>query len=138
MLWLDGVDRKYIEEVGAMNIFFKIDGKVCTPELGGSILSGITRKSVIELLKDWGVPVIERKISIDEIVAAHKASELEEMFGTGTAAVISPVGHLRWNAIDMTINGGKIGELSKRLYDELTDTQWGKKPDLKNWIVKVK
>ena len=125
MLWLDGVHRKYIEEVGAMNIFFKINGAVVTPMLNGSILPGITRDSVIRLCKDWGYEVQERLISIDEVYDAHQKGLLEEVFGTGTAAVISPVGHLRWGDHVMQINDGGIGKLSQKLYDNLTGIQLG-------------
>ena len=133
VLWLDGVERKYIEEVGAMNIFFKIDGKVVTPMLNGSILPGITRDSVIHLCKEWGIPTEERKISINEIDEAYKSGKLEEVFGTGTAAVISPVGKLRWKDEIMEINGGKIGELSQKIYDTVTGIQLGKLPDTHGW-----
>lgn len=138
VLWLDGVERKYIEEVGAMNIFFKIDGVVVTPMLNGSILPGITRNSVIELCKSWGLKVEERKISIDEIYEAQKSGKLEEVWGTGTAAVISPVGKLRWKDEVMIINGGGIGELSQNLYDTITGIQLGKIEDVNNWVTEVK
>lgn len=137
VLWLDGVERKYIEEVGAMNIFFKIDGKVITPQLNGSILPGVTRDSVITLCKDWNIPVEERKISIDEICEAHKSGKLEEVFGTGTAAVISPVGHLRIDDQVMEIQDGKIGPLSQRMYDTITGIQLGRLEDTRNWTVEV-
>ena len=137
VLWLDGVERKYIEEVGAMNIFFKIDGKVVTPSLNGSILPGITRDSTIQLCKAWGYEVEERKISADELLEAQKDGTLEEVFGTGTAAVISPVGKLRYQDEVMTINGGEIGELSQKLYDTITGIQTGKLPDEMGWRVKV-
>lgn len=137
VLWLDGVERKYIEEVGAMNVFFVIDGKVVTPELNGSILPGITRKSVIELLKEWNIPVEERKLSIDELADAYKKGALQEAFGTGTAAVISPVGELKWEDLVMNINDGKIGSLSQRLYDEITGIQTCAKDDKHGWIYKV-
>ncbi|OPZ87644.1 MAG: Branched-chain-amino-acid aminotransferase 2 [Firmicutes bacterium ADurb.Bin419] len=138
VLWLDGVERKYIEEVGAMNIFFKIAGKVVTPELNGSILPGITRDSVIKLLTLWGVPVEERKISIEEIYEAHKNGTLEEVFGTGTAAVISPVGQLRWKDNIMQVKDGSIGEYSQKLYDSITGIQLGKIEDKMNWTTEVK
>ncbi len=138
VLWLDGVHRKYIEEVGAMNIFFKINGVVVTPELNGSILPGVTRDSVIRLCNEWGIKVEERKVSIDEISDAHKNGTLEEVFGTGTAAVISPVGHLRWEDDVMQIKDGGIGELSQRLYDNLTGIQLGEIPDIYNWTVEVR
>ena len=137
VLWLDGVERKYIEEVGAMNIFFKISGKVVTPSLNGSILPGITRNSTIQLCKDWGYEVEERKISAQELLDAQKNGTLEECFGTGTAAVISPVGKLRYVDEVMTINGGEIGQLSQKLYDTITGIQTGRLPDEKGWRVKV-
>ncbi|MBR5230406.1 MAG: branched-chain amino acid aminotransferase [Firmicutes bacterium] len=129
VLWLDGVERKYIEEVGAMNIFFKIDGKVVTPELNGSILPGITRDSVLTVCRDWGLPVEERKISVEELIEAQKTGKLEEVFGSGTAAVISPVGKLRYKDDVMTIGDGNIGELSQKLYDTVTGIQLGKLED---------
>lgn len=138
VLWLDGVERKYIEEVGAMNIFFKIDGTVVTPKLNGSILPGVTRNSVIELCKTWGVPVEERKISVDELYEASNNGSLEEVFGTGTAAVISPVGHLRFEDHVMQVSDGGIGELSQRIYDTITGIQLGDIEDTFNWTVEVK
>ena len=137
VLWLDGVNRKYIEEVGSMNVFFKIDGKVCTPMLNGSILDGITRNSVLTLLRHWGFEVEERRISIDELVAAHKAGKLEEAFGTGTAAVISPVGELNYQDEVMVINDGKIGELSQKVYDTITGIQMAKLDDPFGWVVDI-
>ena len=137
VLWLDGVERKYIEEVGAMNIFFKIDGKIVTPMLNGSILPGITRNSVIELCKSWGLPVEERKISVDELIEAQKSGKLEECFGTGTAAVISPVGKLRYKDDVMLINNNTIGEVSQKLYDTITGIQWGKIKDENKWTIEV-
>lgn len=138
VLWLDGVERKYIEEVGAMNIFFKINGVVVTPALNGSILPGVTRNSVIQLCKDWGYAVEEKRISIDEIYNAYKSGELEEVWGTGTAAVISPVGELRWDKHNMQVQDGGIGELSQKLYDTVTGIQLGKLDDKFNWTVEVK
>lgn len=138
VLWLDGVERKYIEEVGAMNIFFKIDGKIVTPMLNGSILPGITRNSVIQICKEWGLPVEERKVSVDELIEAHKGGKLEEVFGTGTAAVISPVGKLRYENDVMTIGDGSIGEISQKLYDTVTGIQLGKLEDKFGWRVEVK
>jgi branched-chain amino acid aminotransferase len=137
VLWLDGVERKYIEEVGAMNIFFKIAGKVVTPALSGSILPGITRDSTIQLCKDWGYEVEERKISAEELLEAQRNGTLEECWGTGTAAVISPVGKLRYVDEVMNINGGNIGQLSQKLYDTITGIQTGILPDNKGWRVKV-
>ena len=135
VLWLDGVERKYIEEVGAMNIFFKIDGKIITPMLNGSILPGITRNSVIELCKRMGYTVEERKVSVDELVEAAKTGKLEECFGTGTAAVISPVGKLRYKDDVYMINNNEIGEVSQKLYDKVTGIQWGKCEDELGWTV---
>ena len=137
VLWLDGIEKKYVEEVGTMNVFFKIDGVVVTPSLEGSILSGITRDSTIQLLKHWGIPFEERKISIDEIYAAHAAGKLDEAFGTGTAAVISPIGELNYGGNIISINQGKIGELSARIYDTITGIQNGTEKDLFGWIVHV-
>ncbi|MCI8776756.1 MAG: branched-chain amino acid aminotransferase [Oscillospiraceae bacterium] len=138
VLWLDGVEQKYVEEVGSMNIFFVIDGEVITPELTGSVLPGITRKSAIEVCRKMGYKVTERKISIQEIAQAYDAGKLEEVFGTGTAAVISPVGHLKWNDKIMEINNNEIGKISQMLYDTMTGIQWGKLPDEFGWICEVK
>ncbi len=135
VLWLDGVERKYIEEVGAMNIFFKIDGVITTPMLNGSILPGITRDSVLNICRHWGMPVEERRISVDELLDAQASGKLEEVFGTGTAAVISPVGKLRYKDNVMTIVDGGIGEVSQKLYDTVTGIQWGKLPDELSWTV---
>ena len=137
VLWLDGVERKYIEEVGSMNIFFKINGKVVTPMLNGSILPGITRNSIIHVCKQWGYEVEERRISVDELVAAAKDGSLEEVFGTGTAAVVSPVNKLRYVDDVMEIGDGSIGELTQKLYDELTGIQWGEREDPYGWRVTV-
>ncbi|MDD3429774.1 MAG: branched-chain amino acid aminotransferase [Oscillospiraceae bacterium] len=137
VLWLDGIEKKYIEEVGAMNIFFKIGDEICTPMLNGSILSGITRKSMIAVLESEGYTVNERRISIEEVIAAYEKGQLDEVFGTGTAAVISPVGTLKVGEKVMTINGGKIGKLSQHLYDTLTDIQWGRIAGPKGWVVEV-
>ncbi len=138
VLWLDGVDRKYIEEVGAMNIFFKIDGKIVTPMLNGSILPGVTRDSVINLCKHWGMDVEERRISVEELLDAQHTGKLEEVFGTGTAAVISPVGKLRYKDEVMVIGDGNIGPVSQKIYDTITGIQWGKKEDPLGWRIEVK
>lgn len=135
VLWLDAIEKKYIEEVGSMNIFFKIGGKVITPEINGSILEGVTRSSVLTLLQEWGVPVEERKLSIEEIYDAYQEGKLEEVFGTGTAAVISPVGELHWNEHTMKVNKGEIGELSQKLYDTITGLQSGHLADTRNWTM---
>lgn len=137
VLWLDGVERKYIEEVGAMNIFFKIDGKIVTPKLNGSILPGITRNSVIQLCKDMGMQVEERLVSVDELLEAQKSGKLEECFGTGTAAVISPVGKLRYKDEVMEISNNKIGPVSQKLYDIITGIQNGSGEDKFGWSVVI-
>lgn len=138
VLWLDGLHRKYVDEVGAMNVFFIIDGEVVTPSLAeGSILPGVTRASAIELLKSWGMKVSERLLSVDEITEAAAQGKLDEAFGTGTAAVISPIGELNDNGNRIIINDGKIGPVSKRLYDTLTSIQWGKAADDFGWTVKI-
>jgi len=137
VLWLDGVERKYIEEVGAMNIFFKINGIVVTPQLNGSILPGITRDSCVELCKAWGLPVEERKISVQELFTAAEDGSLEEVWGSGTAAVISPVGHLRWKDKVFQVKDGGIGEISQKLYDAVTAIQLGKAVGPEGWVVEV-
>lgn len=137
VLWLDGVEKKYVEEVGTMNVFFKINGEVITPSLEGSILAGITRTSTIELLNSMGIKVTERRISIKEIYDAHANGTLEEAFGTGTAAVISPIGELNWDGKVIEINKGKIGELSSKIYDSITGIQSGKLEDKFGWTVKL-
>lgn len=138
VLWLDGVERKYIEEVGTMNVFFVIDDEIVTPELQGSILPGVTRMSCIELLKKQGYKVSERRLSIEEVAEAADAGKLKEAFGSGTAAVISPIGELKWDEKVMTINNCEIGTISQHLYDTLTGIQWGKLPDPYGWTVEVK
>jgi branched-chain amino acid aminotransferase len=135
VLWLDSVEKKYVEEVGTMNVAFKINGTVITPALGGSILPGITRKSMVELLKYWGHPVEERKLSIDELIEAAQNGTLEEAFGTGTAAVISPIGELYYEGKTYTINNFKTGDLTQKIYDALTGIQWGKVEDPFGWVV---
>jgi len=137
VLWLDGVHRKYIEEVGAMNVMFKINGVIVTPELAGSVLPGITRKSSIEILRSWGYTVEERQLSVDELVAAAENGTLEEAWGTGTAAVISPIGMIEYQGVDHTVSDFKIGELTQKLYDTLTGIQWGKSEDPFGWSVEV-
>lgn len=138
VLWLDGIEHKYVDEVGAMNVFFVIDGKVITPALEeGNILPGVTRASCIQLLKKFGYTVEERKLALDEIIEAYKAGKLNEAFGTGTAAVVSPMGALDTEDMKMTINNGEIGEVAQKLYDTLTGIQWGKLPDEFDWTVKV-
>ena len=136
-LWLDGVEHKYVEEVGSMNCFFKIDGTVYTAPTVGTVLPGVTRMSCIELLKHWGIPVSEERLPIADVMKASHDGKLEEVFGTGTAAVISPVGELRYEGDVAHINNGEIGEVTHKLYNTLTGIQWGKLPDELGWTVKV-
>ncbi len=137
VLWLDGVERKYIEEVGAMNVMFKINGEVITPMLSGSILPGITRKSCIEVLKSKGFKVSERLLSIDELSEAMQNGTLEEAWGCGTAAVVSPIGELCYKDVKYTVNNGEIGETTQMLYDTLTGIQWGKIEDTFGWTHQI-
>jgi branched-chain amino acid aminotransferase len=138
VLWLDAVHRKYIEEVGTMNILFKINGEIITPALNGSILGGITRKTVLELCRSWGLKVTERQISIEEVFDAHANGELEEVFGSGTAAVISPVGELSWKDQKIVINNNQTGEFAQKLFDYITGVQSGKIADEFSWMEEVK
>ncbi len=137
VLWLDGVEKKYVEEVGSMNIMFKNDGKVYTAACTGTVLPGVTRRSCIELLRDWGYEVIEGKLAIEDVMAAGHDGRLEEVFGTGTAAVVSPVKELDWKGDKVFICDGKIGPVTQKLYDTMTGIQWGRLPDTKGWIVPV-
>jgi branched-chain amino acid aminotransferase len=138
VLWLDGQERKYIEEMGGMNIFFVIDGEIVTPALNGSILPGVTRASVIELAKSWGKPVAERDITIQELADAYKAGRAAEAFAAGTAAVITPISELKWGDLVMRFNDGKIGAVTQKLYDEITGIQTGAVPDKFGWLYEVK
>jgi branched-chain amino acid aminotransferase len=138
VLWLDGIERKYIEEVGSMNICFQIADELITPALGGSILPGITRDSVLALGREMGLKVTERPVAIDEIFAAQENGTLQDVFGTGTAAVVSPVGELNWNGKIININGGKPGKLALELYEKLTGIQYGRVPDTHGWVIEVK
>ena len=137
VLWLDGVERKYVEEVGAMNVMFKINGEIVTPLLTGSILPGITRKSCIEVLKRKGYKVSERLLSVDELLSALQEGALEEAWGCGTAAVVSPIGKLAFGDDEYVVNEGKIGEVTQLLYDTLTGIQWGKLEDEFGWVYKL-
>lgn len=137
VLWLDGVERKYVEEVGSMNVFFRIGDKVVTPKLNGSFLAGVTRDSVIHMLRHLNVEVEERPITIEELVQAQRDGSLKEMFGSGTAAVISPVGELYWQGERLTIADGATGELSARVYEALTGIQTGRQPDPFGWVTEV-
>ncbi|MBW1912593.1 MAG: branched-chain amino acid aminotransferase [Deltaproteobacteria bacterium] len=137
VLWLDAAERKYIEEVGTMNIFFLIDDEVITAPLTGSILPGVTRDSVLHLVRDWGMKVSERSLTIDEVIGSAKDGRLKEAFGTGTAAVISPVGQISYKGERFTVAGGEMGELSQRLYNVIVDIQYGEKEDPYGWRVKI-
>lgn len=137
VLWLDPQERKYVEEVGSMNIFFMINNELVTPSLNGTILPGITRKSIIELAKSWGLPLVERRISIDEVIQSIQDGSCTEIFGTGTAAGIAPVGKLAYNEHVYTINNNATGPVTQRFYDVLTGIQRGQQPDLFNWLVTV-
>ncbi len=137
VLWLDSNEHRYVEEVGAMNMFFRIDGKVVTPPLGGSILPGVVRDSTLTLLADWGLPVEERRIAIDEVVDAARAGTLEEMFGAGTAAVICPVASIGYQGEVYRVADDPPGELTQRLYDELTGIQYGNIDDRHGWNLEI-
>ena len=137
VLWLDSVHRRYLEEVGTMNIMLKIAGRIVTPPLSDSILPGITRDSVLTLLREWGMDVAEQPIAIEDVMAAARSGALEEMWGVGTAAVISPVGELTWKGQSVPINGGEIGPTVRRLHEEITALQYGRKPDTRGWTVPV-
>jgi branched-chain amino acid aminotransferase len=137
VLWLDGVEHKYIEEVGSMNIFFVLDDELVTPQLNGSILPGITRDSVIAIARKWDMKVAERLISIDEVIEAREAGRLQEIFGTGTAAVISPVGVLHYKNRDYVIAHNQVGPVAKRFYDTITDLQYGRRKDEMGWVVPI-
>lgn len=133
VLWLDAAEKRYIEEVGTMNIFFAFDDALVTPSLSGSILAGITRDSTIKLALDWGLKVEERPVTIDEAIEKAQQGRLKECFGTGTAAVISPVGSLHYKDKDYVINGATTGKLAQKLFDELTGIQYGERPDHNQW-----
>jgi len=137
VLWLDAKERKFVEEVGTMNMFFVIEDEVITAPLTGSILPGITRDSVMEIVKDWGMKISERSLSIDEVIDAARDGRLKEAFGTGTAAVISPVGQITYKGEDHIVAGGKMGELSQRLYDEIVAIQYGEKADSHGWVERI-
>jgi branched-chain amino acid aminotransferase len=137
VLWLDGCEKMWVEEVGTMNMFFVIDDEVITAPLTGSILGGITRDSVIKIVRDWDLKMKERLVSIDEVAAAATSGQLKEAFGTGTAAVISPVGQITYKGKDYVITGGKMGELSQKLYNEIVAIQYAEKPDPYGWTEKI-
>lgn len=137
VLWLDAVERKYVEEVGTMNMFFVIQDEVITAPLSGSILPGITRDSVIHMVKDWGMKISERSLSIEEVIDAAQDGSLKEAFGTGTAAVISPVGEITYKEKAYIVAGGKMGDLSQKLYNEIVAIQYAQKEDPYGWREKI-
>jgi len=137
VLWLDGRERKYVDEVGTMNIMLRIGDEVVTPPLTGTILPGVTRDSALTLMREWGLRVSERPVAIDEVVASARAGTLREVWGTGTAAVISPVGELAYQRERFVVNGGQIGELTQRLYEAIVDIQYARVPDTRGWTVPV-
>jgi len=137
VLWLDAVERKYVEEVGTSNVFFVIGEELITPPLAGTILAGITRDSVIQLARHWGLPVSERPISMDEILAAAAQGTLKEAFASGTAAIVSPIGQISYRGQEYMINGGKTGPLTEKLYQEILQIQYGEKEDPFGWRVKI-
>ncbi len=137
VLWTDAASHRFFEEVGTMNLVVRIGDEFITPPLGGSILAGVTRDSIIALLRSWGMPVSERPVAIDEVLAAHRNGALREVFGCGTAAVITPVGELGWRGEKIVINGGAAGEVARKLYDAVTDIQYGRAPDTFGWMTTV-
>jgi len=137
VLWLDAAERKYVEEVGTMNMFFVLDDEVITAPLTGSILPGLTRDSVIQIVKDWGMKISERSLSIDEVIQGAKEGRLKEAFGTGTAAVISPVGQITYKGEDHIVAGGKMGDLSQKLYDEIVAIQYAEKEAPRGWVERI-
>jgi branched-chain amino acid aminotransferase len=134
VLWTDAQDHTYLEEVGTMNLFVRIGDELVTPPLGGSILAGVTRDSALTLLREWGFVANERAIGMEELIAAHRAGTLREIFGCGTAAVITPVGTLGWKGEDIAVNDGKPGEVSRRLFEAITAIQYGRAPDTHGWM----
>ena len=137
VLWLDGRERKYVEDGGGMNLMFVWDGKLVTPELNGSILPGVTRKSILELARSWGMETVERKITVDELMEGCKNGTVQEAFMCGTAAVVTPIGGFVRGEEKVVVNHNKIGEMTQKVYDELTGVQWGLKEDKFGWTVKV-
>jgi len=137
VLWLDAGERRYVEEVGTMNIFFLLRGELVTPPLSGSILPGVTRDSVLTLAREWGIPVAERPVAIDEVIRGAADGSLSEAFGSGTAAVISPVGAFSYRGEEVLVNRSRVGELSRKLYREITGIQYGEIEDRHRWVQRV-
>lgn len=138
VLWLDAKKQKYIEEVGTMNIHFLIGDTLITPALNGSILPGITRRSIIALAEEWGLKIEERRIALEEVFDAYADGSLKEVFGSGTAAVVSPVGLIEHNGRTIELDREKPGEFAKKCFDEITDIQYGKTEDRYGWVHQVK
>ena len=137
VLWLDARERKYVEEVGTSNIFFVIEDNLITPPLSGSILQGITRDSVMQLAESWGVNVLERQLSMDEILSSNADGTLKEAFASGTAAIVSPVGQIHYRGKEYVIGDGNTGPLTEKLYNEILQIQYGEKEDPFGWRVKI-
>ena len=137
VLWLDGVERRYVEESGVMNVFFVLDGKAITPPLGGTILPGVTRNSALTLLREMGIPAEERQITIDEIVSAHAAGKLTEAFGAGTAAIVAPIACIRYRERDLQFPAASDSSVAARLRSRLVAIQTGREPDTHNWLLPV-
>ncbi len=138
VLWVDGVERKYVEEGGGMNVMFVWDDKLVTPQLNGSILPGVTRRSILALAQSWGMETVERKITVEELIEGCKNGEVQEAFMCGTAAVVTPIGGFAYGDEKIVVNNNEIGEMTQKIYDELTGIQWGLKEDTFGWTVKVK
>ena len=137
VLWLDACEKRFIEEVGTSNIMFIIGDELITAPLGGTILPGVTRDSVLELARNWGMNVVERRLTIDEVIQAQKGGYLKEAFGTGTAAVISPVGSFCYKGEEYKVGDGSVGSVSQKMYDEITGIQLGERPDPFGWVVRL-
>jgi branched-chain amino acid aminotransferase len=137
VLWTDAAEHRALEEVGTMNMVVRIKDEFVTPPLEGTILSGVTRDSIITLLREWGFRVSERPVGMEEIISAHGRGDLREIFGCGTAAVITPVGELGWKGESLIVNNGKPGEVSERLFTAITDIQYGRAPDPHEWMTPV-
>ncbi len=137
VLWLDAVERKYVEEVGTSNIFFVIDDELVTPSLSGSILSGVTRDSVMHVARSWDIEVTERRVSMEEVAEGCRSGRITEAFATGTAAVVSPIGEIGYMGEDIPVGEGETGPLARRLYDEIVGIQYGYKDDPFGWRVRI-
>jgi branched-chain amino acid aminotransferase len=137
VLWTDAQEHRYLEEVGTMNMMARIGDEIVTPPLGGSILAGVTRDSAITLLREWGLTVNERPLGMEELLRAHRGGTLREIFGCGTAAVITPVGTLGWKGEEVVVNGGQPGEIARRLLEAITAIQYAREPDKHGWMTEV-